>query len=170
MKLAKVLAFVVSLAAASTVSAAQWQTNRYEKDGFSADFPGDIAVDTSADASAPVARTTNYIWDGGSGAYMVVVTRFRDGFTFDFDAGVNRGMSVYDCKSIESDVTRGGQGDKTREIRASSCHGGTLRYGGKFLMKGQWFYQAFYLAGPGSNTADAERFLTSFRLLDTPPS
>lgn len=156
-------------ASASAAQAATWQTHRYETDGFTIEFSGDVLtkpIDVNTDTLNQMVRTTSYIQDGGNTyAYIVGASLFKPDAGFDFEAGVKGTMDSYKCAVIGSDTSPAGIGDRAREIHASKCSGGTIRVGAKFFIVGKWFYQIAYLIAPAANAADAEHFLRSFKLI-----
>ncbi len=155
----------LALALTASPAAAGWQEHSYTIDKFAVDFSGDITVrptNLDADTTARIDHSTTYIQDGGSFAYVVGATLTKG--SFDFKSGSDGAMSVYKCATTGSDTFQPTADGEERLVHASTCESG-LKAAGRFIMKDKWFYQVMYLIPGTMDSADAEHFLASFRLL-----
>lgn len=168
--LRQVLAASLTLSIALTQAhAADWKTHIYEADGFAADFSGEVEVDrrdVSKVAQQPLAAATSYtqMSDDGSVGFVVAANRFADGNAINVSAVARRTMKSYACKDIVHDARIDVDGATAREMRASGCFKGT-KVGARFFKRDRWLYQVVYLIQKESDRPDAERFLTSFKLV-----
>lgn len=166
-----VAASIVTLAAASAAHAADWSNHRYAEDGFTVDYSGEVItkpLPLPPAAQARVVRATSYMQGGETYAYMANATLLKPGTAFDFKAAVEGTMAPAACQQVDSDKEGVEAGHRVREVRASKCAGGQVRIGAKFFMKGDWFYQVFYYVPDDATAiAEGERFLSSFKLLDS---
>lgn len=151
---------------AAAAQAAGWHLQTLKTDGFSIEFSGDMQVQPTPlknETQSAVVRSTIYMQDGGSYAFLVGATLLKGGFSF--PAGVSGTLESYKCATTDRDESGSMRdGTQTRVVHLHGCANG-LKVGASFFMRGQWFYQVVYLIPESSSAADGEHFLASFRLL-----
>ena len=162
------LAIAAILAAMSApAGAAEWRLVTVKPDGFSIDFSGDIAIEATVldeKTLQALVRSTMYMQDGGNTAYVAAATLSKG--VLNFQSGVDQTMATYKCGHTDSDDSKTlADGTINRVIYANHCLDGNATVAGSFFVRGQWFYQVIYLIPDGADTADAEHFLHSFKLL-----
>jgi hypothetical protein len=159
-------AFVLLLASAIDADAATWKKYSNTVDGFEVEFSGAVKVtptEIDAETAKKLVRSTNYLQDEGSYAYIVGATLLKG--EVNFDAGVKASMGKFECKTMTSDTPLNFTGGRAREVRGTDCVNGT-RAECRYFTKGKWFYQVISLfKQDGGDVAAARYFLQSFKVI-----
>ena len=147
-------------------SAAEWRRQTISQDGFSVEFSGPMAtapVKLAAETQAAVVRSTMYSQSSSDYAFTVGATLLRG--SFNFPAGVSGTVGTFKCARTDADTSATlPDGTLTRTVHASQCDG-DVQIICRFFQRGQWFYQLIATTRSGTDQADSEHFVTSFRLL-----
>lgn len=163
------VAFAAGLVlAGSFASAQQWRKHTYAADGFAVDFFGEVKIDPTEVAPGSkdrIVRSTNYLQDEGSAAYIVGATLAR--YSVEFDKGVTASFNALQCKTKTSDTPLNFPSGKAREITGTDCTGdGSLAVEARYFQVGNWFYQVMAIIGKGQDKEQARRFVTSFSSIE----
>jgi hypothetical protein len=160
-----VLAGLASLLSPSA-DAADWKQQRYSADGFQIEFSGAVLVaetKMTPETQKLVVRSTNYMQDGGSYAYVATATLFKYGVNL--EAGSAANFSTGKCKTkAETPIPLSGA-EKGLEILGSDCSGDNRHYETRSFQKGKWFYQLVAIYSAGGDAGSARHFLHSFSLM-----
>jgi hypothetical protein len=150
----------------SGARAEEWKKQAYPADGFQIEFSGPFSVkatDMSDDTKSRLVRSTNYLQESGTAAYLVAAMLMRD--SVNFDGGSSNFYVASKCQDRKEKPVELPGADKGLEILGSNCLGNGSHFEERFFQRGKWFYQitAIYTA---DGDADAARhFLDSFKLL-----
>lgn len=159
------MAFAAGLVlVAGFASAQQWRKHTYAADGFAVDFFGEVKIEPTAvepGSKERIIRSTNYLQDEGSAAYIVGATLAR--YSVDFDKGVTASFNALQCKTKTGDTPLNFPSGKAREITGTDCTAdGSLAVEARYFQVGNWFYQVMAIMGKGQDKEQARRFVTSF--------
>jgi hypothetical protein len=152
----------------STLSARaeEWKKQAYPADGFQIEFSGPAAVketDMSDDTKSRLVRSTNYLQEGATAAYLVAAMLMKD--SVNFDGGSSNFYLASKCEDRkETAVTLAGA-DKGLEILGSNCLGNGSHFEQRFFQRGKWFYQITAIYTADGDAEAARHFLDSFKLL-----
>lgn len=144
--------------------AAEWKQQRYTADGFQVEFSGQTSVnetEMSAETRKVVVRSSQYLQDGGSYAYIVMAALYTR--APNFESGMKSGNATGACKTLAEKTISMAGADQAREFDGSGCKIG--RWLARYVLKGNWLYQILAIY-PNDGDADAaRRFVNSFKLL-----
>lgn len=151
---------------AISASAQSWRKHDYRNDGFAVDFSGQINIAPTAvaeEAKERIIRSTNYLQDNGSSAYIVGATLAK--YRVEFEKGVEASFNAMKCKIKINDTTLNFPNGKAREISASDCtDDGSLALEARYFEMGKWFYQVMAIYPKGGDKSEALHFVTSFEV------
>jgi hypothetical protein len=147
-------------------SAQTWKKYTSTADGFEVDFSGDVAVaPTQADAATAqnMVRSTNYLQDGGSFAYIVGASLLK--VDVNFDKGVHDSFGAVKCQTTSADLTLQFPQGRGRELDGTACLDGSVTVDARYFTVGKWFYQvAALFQTQGGDAAAARHFIESFKV------
>ena len=159
--------FISLLGLTLSANAADWKQQKYTADGFQVEFSGATSVsdtDISTETKKLVVRSTNYLQDGGTYAYIASATLYKNGA--DIAKGSEASFATGKCKTkTQAEIAIAGA--KGRGYVGSDCDQGR-RWEARYFVKGRWFYQALAIFAADGDTESARHFLDSFKLLETP--
>lgn len=155
---------LVSLGFAPGVHAAEWKQQRYAADGFQVEFSGQISVQEtkmSEETRKVIVRSSQYLQDGDSYAYIVMATLYTR--APNFEGGIKSGNASGGCKNMSDKKLSMAGADQIREFDGNGCKIG--RWLVRYVLKGNWLYQVLAVF-PDDGDADAAwHFVESFKLL-----
>jgi hypothetical protein len=155
---------LVSVGSIPAVHAEEWKQHRYQADGFQVEFSGQISVTEtkmSPETQKVVSRSTQYLQDGGSYAYIVTSGLYTK--TPNFEGGVKSGNASGACEKLEGKPVSIPGADQGREFVGTGCKSG--RWLNRYFLKGKWFYQILAIWPEDGDAESARHFVESFKLL-----
>lgn len=156
------------VATALPAIAQTWRKHEYKADGFSVEFAGEVKItptEVSPDSRDRIERSTNYLHDSGSSAFIVGATLAK--YSVEFEKGVAASFTSLQCKSKMSDTMLNFPRGKAQELSGTDCTAdGSLAVEARYFQSGKWFYQVLAIYPKGANKEMARRFVTSFALAD----
>lgn len=145
-----------------------WRRVDYQADGFSVEFSGEVAIaptQASAETRERLERSTDYLQDNGSSAYIVGATLAR--YSVEFTNGAEASYGSFKCKITLGDVPVAFARGQAREITGTECtDDGSLQVLARYYAVGKWFYQVLAIFPKDGDDTDARRFVSSFALLE----
>ncbi len=148
--------------------AQDWRKQEYRADGFAVEFFGEVKItptEVAADAKERITRSTNYLQDEGSSAFIVGATLAKH--AVDFDNGVQASFAALKCQTTVSDQRLNFPRGQAREISGSACtQDGSLAVETRYYAVGKWFYQVMAIYPKGGSQATPRRFIQSFAVLE----
>lgn len=160
---------LVLLLASEAVTYAEtvtWRKQTYATDGFEVEFSGAVKVTPTklnAETAKKIVRSTDYLQDGGSRAYIVSASIVKG--ELNFDEGVKGNRDSLKCKKTTSDTPLNLAGGRGREVRGEGCVDGTIVAEGRYFVKGKAFYQVVFLITDASDLESGRHFLRSFKII-----
>jgi hypothetical protein len=154
---------------ATSCLAQEWSTLASAEDGFSVEFPGTAQpVKIDLDPAAMISAR-QWALDGGKVGYIVIAVQFKKVVAVDgFLDTVVKG-AVGKCQ-LRDDRRTSFPGAISSDLLLDNCPDGNI-VKDRINVYGPWLYQAIYAGPPGSeNSADAQRFLNSFKITQSAPA
>src|SRR5437016_7115261 len=112
-----------------------WKPYKSASDHFQVEFSGDVKVEKKPDSGGTFV-STNYSQDGGSYAYIVMVTLYQ--VDWNFDKGVKGTLDSFKCKNKTNDKPLPFSPGHARDVSATNCSDENYRLELRFFEAGKW--------------------------------